>query len=107
MKSSRSKVSLLAGGAALLIAIPALSQDRRPESLLPPGFNDPQNLPPPEKATPVPRPPRPETARPTPEQGTPSNATVESVAETENGMETAEGVEAVPADTSQMARPSN
>ena len=53
------------------------SQDRRPESLLPPGFNDPQNLPPPEKATPTPRPPRPETARPTPEQGTPSNATVE------------------------------
>ena len=48
------KASLLAGAALLLVAIPALSQDRRPESLLPPGFGDPQTLPPPEKATPRP-----------------------------------------------------
>jgi hypothetical protein len=108
MRSWQSRASLLAGGAALLIAIPALSQDRRPESLLPPGFNDPQNLPPPEKATPVPRPPRPESPRPTPEPGTPANATIEPVAETENGMETAaEGLETVPADTSQLPRPTN
>ena len=66
MRSWHSRASLLAGCAAVLIAIPALSQDRgRPESLLPPGFGDPQTLPPPEKATPVPRPPRQDTPRPT------------------------------------------
>lgn len=51
MKSRPAKALLLAG-AALLIAIPALSQES-PESLLPPGFGDPQTLPPPaEKAAP-------------------------------------------------------
>ena len=102
----RNKVILLAG-AALLVAIPALSQERRPESLLPPGFGDPQTLPPPEKATPTPRPPRQETPRQTPEQTPPGNGT-EAVAETENGTETAaEGVEEVALDTSQLPRPSN
>jgi len=58
MRSTATRTGLLAGAAALLIAIPALSQERRsPESLLPPGFGDPQNLPPPGKATPTPRPP--------------------------------------------------
>src|SRR5688572_22274048 len=84
------KTSLLAGGAALLVAIPALSQDRRPESLLPPGFSDPQTLPPPEKATPTPRPPRPaETVRPTTEPSAPGNAGTEAVAGSENVLETA------------------
>jgi len=56
MKSWRNKALLLAGGAALLIALPALSQNA-PESLLPPGFGDPQTLPPPEeKAAPTPQP---------------------------------------------------
>ena len=46
MKSSRAKHFLLAGAAALLMAIPAASQET-PESLLPPGFSDPETLPPP------------------------------------------------------------
>lgn len=51
MKSWRAR-GLLLGGVVLLAAIPALSQEA-PESLLPPGFGDTQNLPPPEeKATP-------------------------------------------------------
>jgi len=102
------KAALLAG-AALLVAIPALSQERRPESLLPPGFGDPQNLPPPEKATPTARPPRQDTPRQTPERTEPSNNTsTETVAETENSAETAgEGVEEVALDTSQLPRPTN
>jgi hypothetical protein len=103
MRSWQSRASLLAGGAALLIAIPALSQDRRPESLLPPGFGDPQNLPPPEKATPVPRPPR-----QTPEQSAPANASTETVAETENGAESAAGnVVEVALDSGRLPRPTN
>jgi hypothetical protein len=108
MRSWPARASLLAGGAALLIAIPALSQDRRPESLLPPGFGDPQNLPPPEKATPVPRPPRAEPPRQPGESTAPSNSSTETVAETENGAETAgEGVDEVALDTSQLPRPTN
>ncbi len=62
MTSWRAKAGLLAG-AALLVAIPALSQET-PESLLPPGFGDPQALPPPaERAPPQPQTPRPETPR--------------------------------------------
>ena len=58
MKCWPTKAVLLAGVASLLVAIPALSQEREaPESLLPPGFGDPQNLPPPEPDTPsAPRP---------------------------------------------------
>ena len=49
MKSWPAKAVLLAGVAAFVVAIPALSQERdAPESLLPEGFGDPQNLPPPE-----------------------------------------------------------
>ncbi len=108
MRSWATRASLLAGSAALLIAIPALSQDRRsPESLLPPGFGDPQNLPPPEKATPTPR-PRQDLPRPNPEQTAPANTTTEAIAETENGVESAaEGVEEVPLDTGQLPRPAN
>ena len=111
MKSFAARASLLAG-AALLIAIPALSQDRRPESLLPPGFGDPQTLPPPERATPAPspRPPRPgpEAPRP-PAEGPsgPSDTNAETVTAGENAVETAEGVEEVPLNTSQLPRPSN
>ena len=69
MKSRPAKALLLAGAAALLASIPVLAQDRdAPESLLPPGFGDPQTLPPPEdKAAPGPGQPR---AQP----GTPSSA---------------------------------
>lgn len=58
MKSWPAKAVLLAGVAAFVVAIPALSQERdAPESLLPEGFGDPQNLPPPEnKAAPRPAP---------------------------------------------------
>src|SRR6476661_641439 len=109
MRSTAARASLLAGAAALLVAIPALSQDRRsPESILPPGFGDPQSLPPPEKATPTPRPPRDESTRPPPEQTAPVNSASETVAETENGTETAaDGVEEVALDSSQLPRPSN
>ncbi|MBX3562179.1 MAG: hypothetical protein KF780_10260 [Sphingomonas sp.] len=63
MISRRAKAGLLAG-AALLIAIPALSQES-PESLLPPGFGDPQALPPPAERTPAqPQAPRPDAPRP-------------------------------------------
>ncbi|SMF73255.1 hypothetical protein [Allosphingosinicella indica] len=53
MPSARGKaLLLLAGGAALALAIPASGQDA-PESLLPPGFGDPATLPP---AAPAPTP---------------------------------------------------
>jgi hypothetical protein len=57
MKRWRSKFLFLAGAAALGLAIPAFSQDA-PESLLPPGFEDPEPLPPraepPPAAQPIP-----------------------------------------------------
>jgi len=56
MKSWPAKALLLASAAVALAALPALGQDN-PESLLPPGFNEPQTPPPPEKAGPAPRTP--------------------------------------------------
>ncbi|HMG47311.1 MAG TPA: hypothetical protein VK614_07605 [Allosphingosinicella sp.] len=56
--SWRTRALLLAGAAAALAALPALGRTT-PESLLPPGFGDPQNLPPPEEKAP------PQKARPT------------------------------------------
>ena len=66
MKSWRTRILLLAGTGALLAALPALGQDRdQPKSLLPPGFGDTQNLPPPEdKAAPQARPQTPNAAEP-------------------------------------------
>jgi hypothetical protein len=60
MKRSRPSFLLLgAAAAALISAIPAFGQDD-PESLLPPGFNDPVTPPPPEKEPdPIPTPPPP------------------------------------------------
>src|SRR5437660_11718572 len=41
MKRWRTRILLLAGGATLAIAIPAIAQrDRSPQSLLPPGFGE-------------------------------------------------------------------
>ncbi len=59
MKSWPSKLLAGAGLVGLLVGIPAFSQDRDdPESLLPPGFGDPETLPEPvEKAPPPPPPP--------------------------------------------------
>lgn len=52
MKPLRAKLLLLAGGAALSFAIPAMGQrDKGPESLLPPGFGEP---PPPAPKQPAP-----------------------------------------------------
>jgi hypothetical protein len=105
MRFAPVKAILLAGSAALLVAIPALSQDRStPESLLPPGFGDPKSLPPPaEKATPQPRP----QPQPQPE-GQPVNTT-EPAAVAENGVAAEEtpAVEEVPLTTSALPRPSN
>src|SRR4051794_28245911 len=52
--SWRTKTLLLAGAGTLLAALPALGQDRNaPQSLLPPGFGDNRDLPPPaQKAEP-------------------------------------------------------
>ncbi|HMJ92470.1 MAG TPA: hypothetical protein VK472_00065, partial [Allosphingosinicella sp.] len=63
MKRSRASLFLLRGAAvaALVTAIPAFGQDD-PESLLPPGFDDPATVPTPEgnqTATPTPPPPSP------------------------------------------------
>src|SRR4051812_43217776 len=101
MTSWPAKAFWLAGASALLVAIPASSQNRpAPESLLPPGFGDPQTLPPPvEKAQPQPR-PRPQAPAPsaTPAPGSPSTATTG----TEIG-----GVEEVQLDQSALPRPTN
>lgn len=70
MKSWRRKALAGAALVGLLAAIPAFSQDQEdPESLLPPGFSDPKELPPPENkaapATPTtPRAPAPTAASP-------------------------------------------
>ena len=76
MKPWRNKLLLLGGAAALAVAIPALSQET-PESLLPPGFEDPATVPPPETNTvsPTPAPGVPEQpserrAAPSPESDT-------------------------------------
>jgi hypothetical protein len=58
MQLWRTKLSLLAGAAALLVALPALGQrERRPQPLLPPGFGDTTTVQP--KETPPPSPPAP------------------------------------------------
>ncbi|HEV2817580.1 MAG TPA: hypothetical protein VGW40_10235 [Allosphingosinicella sp.] len=51
----RTRALLVAGAGILAAALPALGQDRAPESLLPPGFGDPQTLPPPEQKAPPPQ----------------------------------------------------
>ncbi|MGE0180567.1 MAG: hypothetical protein AB7O91_12200, partial [Sphingomonas sp.] len=61
---SLNRALLLIGAATLAVTIPAIAQNRdAPESLLPEGFNDPGNLPPPEpKQTQPSRPARPGAA---------------------------------------------
>jgi hypothetical protein len=75
MTSWRAKAGLLAG-AALLIALPAFSQES-PESLLPPGFGDPQTLPPPAERTPAqPQTPRPDAPRAVPQPAEQETGTI-------------------------------
>ena len=65
MKRWRTKLLYLSAAAGLAAAIPAASQDA-PESLLPPGFGEPDTpLPPRENPTPSPT-PAPQPDRPTP-----------------------------------------
>jgi hypothetical protein len=62
MKRWRTRLLLLAGGAALAIAIPAAGQrDKAPQSLLPPGFGEPANVP---KKAPAERAPAPAPSNP-------------------------------------------
>ena len=64
MKPLRAKLLLLAGGAALAVAIPAMGQrEKGPESLLPPGFGEPP--------PPAPKEPSPDTPA-TPSQSSPT-----------------------------------
>jgi len=71
MKPLRAKLLLLAGGAALAFAIPAMGQrDKGPESLLPPGFGEPP--PPAPKAPPSDTPAPPSPASPAPPSPSPA-----------------------------------
>ena len=68
MKPSRSKLLLLAFAGTAVLAIPAMGQEgEAPESLLPPGFGDPDNLPPPKEEgdEPAATPTRPQPGGPT------------------------------------------
>ncbi|MDB5693763.1 MAG: hypothetical protein JWO81_2826 [Alphaproteobacteria bacterium] len=63
MKRWRTSLLLLAGGAALAIALPAFGQrDKAPQSILPPGFGDSSNVP---RKAPAERPAPPPPAAPT------------------------------------------
>jgi len=97
MKSWRAKALLLAGAGTLLAALPALGQDRdQPKSLLPPGFGDTQNLPPPEeKAAPQTR----------PQQNAPP--TTGNAAEPEISGNALGDVEEVQLDQAALPRPTN
>src|SRR5436190_14148291 len=71
--SWRTRTLLLAGAAALVAALPALGQDRNaPQSLLPPGFGDTRELPPPApKAEPQARPQQQSPQQQSPQQQSP------------------------------------
>ena len=96
MKSWPAKALLLAGIGALVAGIPALGQDRdAPESLLPPGFGDPQTLPPPEEKGPA------QQARPNAQHGN-------SISADSSGTGNSLGdVEEVALDQTALPRPSN
>jgi hypothetical protein len=100
MKSWRANALLLAGAATLLAALPALGQDRdQPKSLLPPGFGDTQNLPPPEeKAAPQTRPQTPQPNGP---------AATGNAAEPEISGNALGDVEEVQLDQAALPRPTN
>ena len=76
MKRWRSKLLLLGSAAALGLAIPAFSQES-PESLLPPGFGDPETLPPPVEQPAQPQAPAP--AAPPPEAPLVTDDTLEDM----------------------------
>lgn len=75
MKSWRGSWLLLAGVAfAAVTAIPALGQQEGPESLLPPGFGNSQQLPPPVEQAPTPTPASPPAPGAPPVAGQPAAA---------------------------------
>lgn len=83
MKPLRAKLLLLAGGAALAFAIPAIGQrDKGPESLLPPGFGEP---PPPAPKAPAPKEPQPATPSP-PQPSTPAPASPSAPPRPDDGL---------------------
>jgi hypothetical protein len=92
MKRWRTRALLVAGAAALAVALPASGQrERRPQSLLPPGFGDTSNVQPKEQP-PAPAPAPPPAPSPSPA----------SPAEPSNGA-----AEAIPADESAAAAGDN
>jgi hypothetical protein len=107
--SWRTRALLLAGTGALLAALPALGQDQSaPKSLLPPGFGDTRDLPPPApKAEPQARPSAP--GQPAPQQGPQQAAPTPSgnAAEAELGGNVIGDVEEVQLDQSALPRPTN
>lgn len=84
MKSWRTKYLCLAGAASLLAAIPAFGQQDDPESLLPPGFGEPDAPLPPRDDPPPPRDDDPPPAPPPPVRDAPtviSNSATEDLEE--------------------------
>lgn len=115
--SWRTRGLLLAGAAALLAALPALGQDRdqpAPKSLLPPGFGDNQNLPPPAPKQDRPASPRPgpapagPSAAPAPAPSAPAAPVPEGNAAADEIAGNAVGdVQEVQVDQAQVPRPTN
>ncbi|HYJ84127.1 MAG TPA: hypothetical protein VEW26_14940 [Allosphingosinicella sp.] len=84
MKPWRARLLLLAGGAALAFAIPAMGQrEKGPESLLPPGFGDP---PPPAPKEPAPGTPA-TPATPSPSAPAPVPAAPSAAPSPDDGLE--------------------
>jgi hypothetical protein len=99
--SWRAKALLLAGAGALAASLPVLGQSRdAPESILPPGFNDPANVPPPEnKAAPQ------QPDRPPAQQSAPSTAATPTGDPLQGNA--LGDVEEVALDQAAIARPTN
>lgn len=103
MKRWRSKALVLAG-VSLAAAIPAISQET-PESLLPPGFSDPEALPSPVQAPPPPAPPAPATpAAPSEDVVVSDTAEADADADSESGPPPQPGSFDLPADARRDAR---
>jgi hypothetical protein len=118
--SWRTRGLLLAGTAALLAALPALGQNREqaaPKSLLPPGFGDNQNLPPPAPKQERPAGSRPggalapgpaaPSATPTPTAPPPAAAATGNATDEEIGGNSLGDVEEVQVDQTELPRPTN
>ena len=106
--SWRTRALLLAGTVALAAGLPALGQDSNaPKSLLPPGFGDTRDLPPPvQKAEPQPRPQQPgQPQAPQPQQAAPTPSG--NAAEADLSGNVLSDVEEVQLDQSALPRPTN